>query len=207
MLNNLNNLLYRLLLALVLLAPLALPARAQDRADEVRALLEQRDREIKALLGDKETFTPEQRERLKDVINAGIDFAAMGRQALGRYWDELTPQQRAEFVEVFSDIVRAHSLSNLDAYRSKVVYDTITVEGDSAYVLTTTTYDDVTMKVAYVLGYHDGQWWVYDIILDDVSTVEGYARSFQALIRKKGFEVLMERLRERRAKALAESAG
>ncbi|GIV60052.1 MAG: ABC transporter substrate-binding protein [Rhodothermaceae bacterium] len=196
------------LLLLLIVGAFWLPARhalAQDRAREVRALLEQRDREIKALLGDKETFTDRQREQLKDVINANIDFAAMGRAALGKYWDELTPAQRAEFVEVFSDIVRAHSLSNLDAYRSKVTYDEITVEGNRAHVVTTTTYNEVEMKIEYELGYHDGQWWVHDIILDDVSTAEGYARSFQSLIRKRGFEVLMERLRERRDKALAES--
>jgi len=200
MLNTFRFLLLALLTAAGLLAA---PASAQDRAAEVRALLEQRDREIKALLGDRETFTDEQREKLKAVINDGIDFEAMGRKALGKYWADLTPEQRAEFIEIFSDIVRAHSLSDLDAYRSKVTYDAITVEGDSAYVSTTTTHKDVTVKVDYVLGYHDGQWWVYDIILDGVSTAEGYARSFQALIRKKGFDALMERLRARREKMLA----
>ncbi len=204
----LNRLCFLALALLTAAGFMAAPASAQNRTDadrvaEVRALLERRDREIKALLGDAETFTDEQREQLKAVINDGIDFEAMGRQALGKYWADLTPEQRAEFVEVFSDIVRAHSLSDLDAYRSKVTYDSIAVKGDSAYVSTTTTHKDVTVKVDYVLGYHDGQWWVYDIILDGVSTAEGYARSFQALIRKKGFDTLMERLRARREKMLA----
>jgi len=176
----------------------ALPAAAQHTPDGVRSLLEKRDAEIKALLGDKETFTDAQREALKKVINDGIDFAAMGRHALGPFWKDLSADQKNEFVEVFSDIVRSQSLSNLEAYRAKVAYQSVDVKGDSAYVLTTTLYKKVEMNVAYELGFHDGRWWVTDIVLDEVSTADGYARSFQAVIRKKGFDVLMQRLRDRR---------
>ena len=42
-----------------------------------------------------------------------------------------------------------------------------------------------------------------DIILDEVSTVKGYARSFQSVIRKKGFDDLMERLENRLEKEKA----
>ncbi len=175
-----------------------LPAAAQHTPESVRSLLEKRDAEIKALLGDKETFTDAQREALKKVINDGIDFAAMGRHALGPFWKDLSTDQKKEFVEVFSDIVRSQSLSNLDAYRARVAYESVDVNGDSAHVLTSTLYKKVKMKVAYDLGFHDGRWWVNDIALDEVSTADGYARSFQAVIRKKGFDALMKRLRARR---------
>jgi len=187
-------------LLLIVLFGVVIPhsATAQRSPADVRTLLEKRDGEIKALLGDKETFTDAQREALKKVINDGIDFAAMGRHALGKYWNDLTDSQRSDFVSVFSDIVRAQSLSNLAAYRAKVAYKKIDVDGDTAHVLTTTLYKKVEMKVAYVLGFHGAQWWVDDIVLDEVSTADGYARSFQALIRKKGFDTLMDRLHKRR---------
>lgn len=168
--------------------------QAQGRAGEIRQMLEQRDREIKALLGNKSTFTAQQREQLKTVINDNIDFEAMGRQALGPFWKDLTAQQRSRFVNVFSEIVRTQSLSNLDVYRAKVSYGKITVEGDSAHVMTTTVYKDTPTQVAYVLGLQDGEWRVQDIVLDRVSTADGYARSFQTVIRKKGFDALMTSL-------------
>lgn len=174
-------------------------AKAQDpdKAQEIRKLLEQRDREIKSLLGDKKTFTDAQRAKLKDVVNKGIDFEAMGRQALGDYWKETTSKQRKDFVEVFSEIVRAQSLSNLDVYRSKVTYKDVKVEGTLARVLTTTVYKDVPTEVSYVMGLNDGEWMVQDIILDDVSTADGYARSFQTVIRKKSFDALMTSLNKK----------
>lgn len=188
---------------LVLGVCVALPSTAfaqsssDARADEVRELLEERDREIKRLLGDKETFTAEQRERLKSVINDGIDFEAMGKTAVGPFWWEITPAQREEFVDVFSEIVRNQLLSNLDVYRSKVTYKSVTVNGDSARAVTTTVYKDVPTEVEYVLGTKGDRWQVRDIILDDVSTADGYARSFQTVIRKRGFDALMQSLRKK----------
>lgn len=168
-----------------------------DRASEVRQLLEERDREIKRLLGGEATVSDEQRERLKSVINRGIDFEAMGRLALGPFWSDLTPEQRTDFVDVFGEIVRNQSLSNLDVYRSNVTYKDVTVEGDTARAITETTYKGVPTKVEYRLGLTSGGWHVHDIILDDVSTVEGYARSFQTVVRKRGFDSLMDSLRKK----------
>lgn len=198
----LNNMLNRAVLplcaALLLLGALAAPAQAQDRrAQEIRTLLEQRDREIKDLLGNKETFTEAQRQQLQELINGVIDFEAMGRAALGPHWGDLTPKQRSEFVDVFSQIVRAQSLSDLDMYRTKVTYDEIDVDGDKAHVVTTVTYKDVPTKVAYDLGYGDRTWHVEDILVEGVSTAGGYARSFQSVVRKRGFDTLMSSLHKK----------
>jgi len=191
-----------LVVGLLVAGLFALPAQAQtsnSAQEEIRQLLQQRDQQIKRVLGDRDTFTEAQREQLKALINDDIDFRTMGRTALGPFWDDLTPAQREEFVTVFSDIVRAQSLSDLGVYRSKVTYDAITVEGDSARVVTTTVYKDTPTEVEYVMSRDaEGSWDVDDIILDDVSTAEGYARSFQTVMRKKGFDALMNSLRKKR---------
>ncbi|MEX0822452.1 MAG: ABC transporter substrate-binding protein [Rhodothermales bacterium] len=172
---------------------------SDEKAAEVRELLVERDQEIKRVVGDRSTFTDEQRERLKNVVNGGIDFEAMARTALGPFWADLSTDERDEFVNVFSSIVRNQSLSNLDVYRSEVSFEKITVSGDTARAVTTTVYRGVPTTVEYVLGLKNGSWRVNDIILDDVSTAEGYARSFQTVVRRRGFESLMESLRKKLA--------
>jgi len=182
-------------------------ARAQSspEAQKLRQLLESRDRQIKALL-DAGPLTSERREQLKDLINGVVDFETMGRLALGPFWKDLTPAQRQEFVEVFSDIVREQSLSDLDIYRARVRYDSVKVRGDSARVVTTVTYKETPTQVVYLFTRRDGQWKAYDIIIDKVSTVEGYAQSFQSVIRKRGFDALMNSLRKKQAKRARSSA-
>ncbi len=202
-----------LLAGLLAAGLLAVPARAQsiDRAaaQQIRAMMEQRDRDLKAaikpLLDSPKRATAQQRKKVEDLINDPIDFREMGRRALGPFWKDLSAAQRNEFVDVFSTIVRSQSLADLDIYNSKVSYETISVVGDSAYVKTLTTYQDRQAAVEYILGRHDQAWWVYDLILDEVGTVEGYARSFQSVVRKKGFEALMKSLYKKRDKVAAKS--
>lgn len=171
-------------------------ASAQDTEQTLRKELEQRDRRIKSELGNGQ-ITAAQRDTLKALINGFIDFDSMAADALGPHWDDLTDAQRTEFVDVFSEIVRHQSLGDLDVYRSRVTYDSIRVDGNTAHVVTTTTYKDVPTIVEYHMIRTEDGWLARDIVLDDVSTVEGYSRSFQTFVRKKGFAALMDNLNKR----------
>ncbi len=175
----------------------AIPASSQQSAADILEMLEDRDREIKSLLGDSDNISAEQKEQLRAVINDVIDFHAMGQASLGRHWNRLSTEQQGEFIDVFSKIVRSQSLADLDVFRSSVAYDVITVTGEEAHVFTTTIYKHVPTSVEYELRYDEGRWLAIDIILDEVSTVKGYSRSFQSVIRKKGFDELMKRLRKK----------
>jgi len=188
------------LLGALLLLGSAVPAAAQGQstAQDIRTMLEERDQQIKSILKGADDYTTEQRQELKTLINGVIDFRAMGQTALGPFWDDLTEEQQTEFVDVFREVVRAQSLSDLEVYNSQVTFDQIEVEDDSAFVRTTTTYQGSKTPVEYVLEQQDGTWMAEDIIVDGVSTAEGYARSFQNVVRKRGFDALMTSLKKKR---------
>lgn len=176
------------------------PAAAQQDSATVRQLLEERDQEIKDLLGPKGTeYTQEQREKLKNIINGVIDYPAMARYALKETYDTLTADQRQEFVDLFATIVRDQSLNKLDIYRADVKYNSIKVNDDTATVKTLVTLEDVRTPVIYDMKYEDSnkQWVITDMIIDDVSTAGSYRRQFQNIIRKKGYQSLLETLRKR----------
>ena len=197
-----NNMFAFLVAALIFSAGFyATPAQAQqNHKDVIMKMLKTRDAEIKTILGDETEFSDTQMDQLKNLINGAIDFEKMGQDALGTQWDKLSPEQHAEFVKVFSEIVRGRSLADLEIYRLDVAYDDVTVEGENARVTTTTIYKDQPMKVEYAMGLRDDTWRVDDIILDGVSTTDGYARSFQTYVRKRGFDALMANLHKRLAK-------
>jgi len=186
-----------------------LAAIAQSPEQQIRTMLEKRDRDIKQavkpLIDNPKTATDVQREQAASLINDQIDFETMGSQALGRYWADLADAQRTEFIDVFASIVRSQSLSDLAVYNATVTYDEIRIDGDKAYVKTTTSYKDKQTTVEYMLGRQEGDWWLYDIIIDEVGTVEGYARSFQTAIRKRGFDGLMKSLYKKRDQVEARS--
>jgi phospholipid transport system substrate-binding protein len=176
---------------------------AQLDSSTVRDLLEERDDEIKDLLGPKGTeYTQEQRDKLKDIINGIIDYRAMAEQALQATYDTLTGDQRTEFVDLFSTIIRDQSLNKLDIYRADIKYEQIDVEDSSATVKTLAQLEKVRTPVSYEMKFNgeNNQWVVTDMIIDDVSTAGSYQRQFQNIIRKKGYNSLLETLRKRAAK-------
>lgn len=178
-------------------------AYAQDDSDEIKTLLQQRDQEIKELLGPKGTeYTDEKREKLKDIINSIIDYSSMASYALQDTYDTLSVDQREEFVDLFSNMVRDQSLKKLDIYRADVIYKEIDVNGDSALVNTMAILDNVRTPVIYNMYHKDNsdEWVITDMTIDDVSTAESYRRQFQNIIRKKGYDFLVETLRKRVAK-------
>lgn len=175
---------------------------AQSADQEIKNLLEQRDEQIKELMGPEGTeYTDDQRSELKEIINGIIDFEAMAKEALDDTFNTISEEQRTEFVELFSTIVRDQSLNKLDIYRAKVTYNSITANGDEARVETLAQLDDVRTPVNYDMQKKNGEWYITDMEIDDVSTAGSYNRQFQRIINQKGFDSLMTSLRKRADRA------
>lgn len=175
---------------------------AQAEADEIQSMLEERDLEIKELLGPEGTdYTQNQRDRLKDIINDVINYRSMAQHALGDTYNEISEEEREEFVSLFSTIIRDNSLNRLDIYRAEVTYNDIAVNQDTAFVETTAQLEDVRTSVDYNLELFDNTWMITDMTIDQVSTADSYNRQFQSIIRQRGFDALMESLRRRAARS------
>jgi phospholipid transport system substrate-binding protein len=174
----------------------------ETEQEEILTLLENRDEEIKELLGPKGTeYTQGQRDRLRDIINGIIDFEAMASYALGDTYQEISPEEREEFVSLFSTVIRDQSLNRLDIYRAEVSYEEIEVENGEARVHTIARLENVRTPVDYMMMKVDSEWVITDMIVDEVSTAESYNRQFQSIIRQRGFDALLESLRRRAARA------
>lgn len=175
---------------------------AQQSSEDIKSLLLERDQQIKELVGPEGTsYTDQQRDKMKEIINGVIDFEAMSKEALATTYDTISTDKRDEFVDLFSTIVRDQSLNNLDIYRAEVTYRDITVEGDQARVETLATLKNVRTPVNYEMHFKNGEWVITDMEIDDVSTAGSYNRQFQRIINQKGFESLMNSLRKRAERA------
>lgn len=175
---------------------------AQNGEQEIRDMLDQRDAQIKELLGPSGTdYTQQQRDELKDIINDVIDYRTMAQHALGNKYDEISDEEREEFVDLFSTIIRDNSLNRLDIYRADVVYNDISVTNGNAHVKTTAQLENVRTPVDYDMERKDGEWVVVDLIIDEVSTGDSYNRQFQSIIRQRGFDALLNNLRRRAERA------
>tara|TARA_B100000963_G_C22336832_1_gene541174 strand:- start:20 stop:616 length:597 start_codon:yes stop_codon:yes gene_type:complete len=183
---------------LVLLYPNPVLSQSSDAAADVRELMVSRDLQIKQLLGAEGTKNSTiQRNELKDIVNGIIDFNEMAKTALEVTYDTISVEERIEFVQLFSSIIRDQSLANLDIYRATVSYERIEGINDSVYVETLAEWDNIRTPVHYILSKSSGEWRIEDMSIDDVFTAESYKRQFQRIIRSRGFDYLMITLRKR----------
>lgn len=172
----------------------------EGSANAINAMLKKRDKEIKSLIGSKKKLSSEEEDKLRNVVNDVISFEEMGKAVLGKYWKSINAAQQQEFVDVFGKIVKAQSLADLNPYRAKMTFGDVIVLGSEASAKTKGVLDGVTSEINYVFVKTGAEWKVKDILLDDVSTVKGYSKSFRSVIRKKGFDKLMGSLNKKLAK-------
>ena len=185
-------------LLLVTLYPNFVLAQSSDAAADVRELMESRDQKIKQLLDNEGTnSSANQRDELKDIVNGIIDFNEMAKTALEVTYDTISVEERTEFVQLFSSIIRDQSLANLEIYRARVSYERIEGTKDSVYVETLAEWDNIRTPVHYILSRSSGEWRIEDMSIDDIFTAESYNRQFQRIIRSRGFDYLMSTLRKR----------
>ncbi len=169
-----------------------------DVKKEIRSILEQRDQQIKELVGPEDTeLTEAQREKLRRIINDMMDFREIASFALADKYDELSRDEQEEFIDLFARIIRDQSLQQLDIYRAEVIYEDIDVSNGSAIVTTTAVLEDTRIPVSYRMQKRAGEWVFTDMSVDDAWTAESYRRSFQNIIRRRGYDALIENLRKR----------
>ena len=190
---------YRYILFLwVFLFPNLVIAQPSQAAEDVRELMESRDFQIKQLLGaEGSEYSSNQRDELKDIVNGIIDFTEMAKTALEVTYDTISVEDRTEFVQLFSSIIRDQSLANLDIYRASVSYERIDGTTDSMYIETLAEWDNIRTPVHYIMSKNSGEWRIEDMSIDDVFTAESYNRQFQRIIRSRGFDYLKTTLRKR----------
>lgn len=191
-----------LFLSILLLGVNLISVHAQSESETIKQMLESRDDEIKELLGPSgNEYTQGQRDQLKDIINNVIYYRAMAQVALGETYNEISEEDREEFVDLFATIIRDNSLNRLDIYRSDVIYESVDVNNNTANVQTVAELENVRTSVDYDMRKIDGEWRITDMSIDDVSTAESYNRQFQSIIRQRGFDALLQSLRRRAARA------
>ena len=124
----------------------------------------------------------------------------MSRRTLGRDWAKFNPAQQQEFVKLFSDLLEKTYADRLLAYyNEKVVFDKENMlnEGQAEVFSTVLTADGKKIPLDYRLSLRDGQWRVYDVIIEGISLVRNYRDQFRDILAKNPPEQVLKVLRDK----------
>ena len=141
----------------------------------------------------------ERREKLKEVLYQRFDFTEMAKRSLGSEWRRRTPEEQKEFVRLFTDLLEQAYLDKIESYSGEKFYY-LKEREDGNYAEVDTKIVDKTGQ-EYSLDYRlhkvNGDWRVYDVIIEDVSLVGNYRSQFSRVLAKSSFDELLKTMKEK----------
>lgn len=147
-----------------------------------------------ALKGEKKL--QERRAKIRQVVLQRFGFTEMSKRSLGRYWNERTPEERTEFVRLYTDLLERAYIDRVDGYTGEqVVYLGESVDGDYSEVRSKiVTKRNQEIPILYRLQKTNANWEVYDVIVEGVSLVNNYRTQFSKIIRTSSYQGLVKKM-------------
>ena len=192
----------RLLGAVLTVLAVVGPAWAGPPTDQVRQYTDQ----VQKILDDPVLKQGDKRAAVRKVAVEVFDVNETARRALGLHWQSRTPAEREEFVQLFADLLERTYISKIDLYGGeRLQYTSETVDRDFAVVrakILTNRGTEVSVEARMLK--RGAQWYIYDIIIENVSLIANYRTQFDRIIRTSSFPELVRKLKENRDQFLNE---
>lgn len=158
--------------------------------------------EVIRILSDPEMKKPERakerRKLLEKVVGDRFNYEEMSKRSLAAHWQKINDKQRAEFVDLFRQLLTNSYADKVEGYAGEQIhYINERLEGDYAEVRTKAISGKAEIPLDYRLLKRDGDWRVYDVVVDGVSLVSNYRGQFAKIIRTSGYDDLVKQLREK----------
>jgi phospholipid transport system substrate-binding protein len=162
---------------------------------------------VLTIANNKALQSQERRTQIRQAVLQRFVFEEMAQRSMGQHWRTLTPQQRQEFVELFTDLLERSYMARIESYKAGpqgVRYPKEDIDGERAVVHTEIlSARDLPIMVDYTLLYKDGDWKVYDIVIEGISLVNNYRIQFNTIILKDSYTGLVKQMRTKLAQEQA----
>lgn len=150
------------------------------------------DKELK-----KKSNEQRRRTAIKKSIATIFDSQEMAKRTLGKHWNQRTPAERKQFIDLFATLLENSYAGKIESYNNeKIVYTKETLDGDYAEVkskVITPKQDEYTLDYK-LMKKESGAWMVYDVVIEGVSLVSNYRTQFNKIISTNGYAELVKKL-------------
>jgi len=195
---------FAVLMMVLCIGVAAIPGYAGPPTDSMKATIDEVLRLVKERELKQPEKTEERRHLLEKVVSARFDYAEMSRRALGAPWNQLSDQQKHEFVELFQTLLTNSYADKIETYSGEgVQYLNERTEKEYAEVRTKVLSGKTEIPLDYRLINKANDWRVYDVVVDGVSLVNNYRGQFTKILRASSYSDLVDQLRKKSDKLKA----
>jgi phospholipid transport system substrate-binding protein len=164
----------------------------QSHVDHVLEIL--RDPNLKT-----ESAKATQKKKIESIASDMFDFAELSRLTLGFNWKKLNDKQQEEFIALYRAIIENAYMDRILSYTDeKVIFDKeIMITDNKAEVQSRIITSSAEIPIYYRMLRNNGNWQVYDVIIEGVSLIKNYRAQFKEILLKDSVEELLKILREK----------
>ena len=153
--------------------------------------------QVLEIVSDKELRKnpPLRREKLRKVIALRFNYKQMVMRSLAKNFKDRSEQEREEFTILFKQLLENSYASKIENYQDETInYVGEQVKGQYAMVKTQIVRKDGVVDVDYKLLKENGQWLVYDFVIEGVSLIRNYRSQFSKIISTESYAALVSKL-------------
>ena len=173
------------------------PAWASSPTEQLRAYTDR----VMEVLESRTMTAPERLEAVRAVASEAFDVSETAQRALGLHWQQRTPAEKQEFVQIFRGLLEQTYLSRIGEFGGeRIKYLNERIDGDRAIVRAViVTRNGTEVPVESRLLQKADRWLLYDILIENISLIASYRSQFDRVIRTASYAELVRRLKSRGA--------
>jgi phospholipid transport system substrate-binding protein len=134
---------------------------------------------------------------IRRLIVDNFAFAEMARETIKDRWDHISPGQRSEFQNLFSELFQdSYTRMVLNFLQQENIdYPGERAESSGTLVRTVIVRANEHIPVDYHMAHRGGRALIRDVDIDGVSIVENYRDTFRNVIVSSSFDGLLKKMR------------
>lgn len=191
----------KLLIGLNLLVFSTVPIQVQAGAplDTIKSRVNQLLAVLKDPALQGESVTELKKKRLWPIFDNTFDYMELSKSTLSRNWDKLKPDQQQEFMKLYKALLEKVYMNTILSYKDQeVVFGRERGLGqDKVEVESKLISGSNEIPIHFRMILKSGGWWVYDIVIENISLVANYRSQFNRILTKESPEAMLVALRKK----------
>lgn len=143
---------------------------------------------------------PKVLEQIEAELISFFDFEEFSTRTVGPKWRQFTPEQKAEFIDAFTELLRNSYINTLDSYKGETlnyVGEVRSKDGKKVEVHTVFKGQEKDYPVSFRMLVKNDEWVVYDVIIEGISMIKNYREQFKDILVRAEPNELITRIREK----------
>lgn len=158
------------------------------------------DQLVSVVSGDKSN-KEKMRSEIDLIIRTNVDFETVAKRVVSKSWKKATVKQKSQFKDQFATIMVNTYFELLQNYNNEeVLYGKEQVKKGKratyAIVDTKVISKEKKIPIRYRLIELAGEWKIYDFIVEGVSIINSYKKTYKTILKKDGMVGLLEKMKK-----------